>query len=318
MELTRIPKPEHGSLEWLRARHKDERGLARISASVAACVHNEHEFQSAADLAVELLAPEPTETQTTAAMERGNRLEPVLIEWASSLMGNTLQTPSEMFCYSEAGVRLIATLDAVDEQGGVVEVKTTRRRWNGVLPRYWYWQGVQQAICTGTDVITWVIFDSDLELHTHEQRVTSDEKRIHIEACREFLGQIDMGFIPESAEMSYDNVVDLFRNRPDEDDKNFVELDADIVLLVMRLDDIKKKKQALSESEDAIKAEIGMMLGDREMGLYDGNTVVSWKHTSRKTFDLKRFEAEHPALADKFRKTTTTRTMRIHYKGEQQ
>lgn len=313
MELTRIPKPEHGSMEWLKTRHRDERGLARISASAAACIHGEHEYKSAADFAIELLADDPEETETTPAMERGNRLEPVLIDWAGAMIGKTLQTPQEMYCATDAGVRLIATLDAVDGQGEVFEVKTTRRRWDGTLPRYWYWQGVQQAICAGVDKITWIIFDSDLNLHFHEQTVTSDEKQIHITRARDFLGDIDMGEIPKDVTLSYDNVAKLHKDGPSGET---VEMDEDIIVLLMRLEMIDERMKELEESKSAVKAEIGTMMGNAEYGTFDGNLVVTWKRHKRTIFDQKRFQSEHPAMFDKFQKTSHSRIMRIVKKGE--
>lgn len=308
-----IPKPEHGSLEWLRVRHRDERGLARVSASVAACVHGEHEFKPAGDFAVELLADEPEVTETNAAMERGNVLEPVVIDWASRIIGKTLQTPQEMFCYTEPGVRLIATLDAVDGNGGVYEVKTTRKRWNGVLPRYWYWQGVQQAICAGVDKITWVIFDSDLEITFHDQIVTSDEKQIHISAVREFLSDIDLGEIPAAAELSYENVTKL--NLGGEPGQS-VELEGDVFALLEELRHTQGIKKMSENREAQLKAQIARAMGEAEFGTIDGNVAVTWKHQSRTSFDQKRFQAEHPALFEKFQKSTKTRVMRIINKGE--
>ena len=107
---------------------------------------------SAADLASQLLSPTPPEpTKPNAAMERGNRLEPTLIKWVADNQKLNIVTPDEMYCYEEDGVRLLATIDAMSlaEQGyeRVFEVKTTNKQWLNVLPDYWYWQGVQQALC---------------------------------------------------------------------------------------------------------------------------------------------------------------------------
>jgi len=38
---------------------------------------------------------------------------------------------------------------------------------------------------------------------------------------------------------------------------------------------------------------------------------VTWKNSTRTSFDAKQFEAEHPALYAKFKKTSKFRTMRI-------
>ena len=110
---TRI-KPEHGTADWLAARWKNESGEPQITASVAAVVHGAHPFKTAADLATELLAPEPPQPETpNSAMERGNRLEPTLIKWAADRLNKVLYTPDVLYCYEEDGVRLMSTLDAL-------------------------------------------------------------------------------------------------------------------------------------------------------------------------------------------------------------
>ena len=204
-------KPTHGSPEWLAVRWKNNDGLARISASNAAAVHNEHPFMSGAELAVQLLSDEPPQPeQENRAMQRGNTLEGPVRDWAGQLLNDPLITPCVMYAYEEDGVRLVATIDAVNEHGDVFEIKTKRGRWNGQLPKYWYWQGVQQAICANKDSITWVVFDSDLDIQFHKQVVTSDEKQVHISACRNFLAAIDMGMIPDGATATYRDLSNLY------------------------------------------------------------------------------------------------------------
>ena len=135
--LYTVSKPTHGSEEWLKVRWKDEQGRARISASVASSIHGANKYTSLADLCTELLAKEPPKPkEINAAMDRGNRLEPVILEWFAELEGITVTTPDVMyaFCTEDGAVRLIATLDGMTEDGTPVEVKTTTRKWDGKLP----------------------------------------------------------------------------------------------------------------------------------------------------------------------------------------
>jgi predicted phage-related endonuclease len=71
------------------------------------------------------------------------------------------------------------------------------------------------------------------------------------------------------------------------------------------------RKRKLPLVEEQIKGEIAMLLGDAEYGSVDGTQVVTWKNSTRTSFDAKQFEAEHPALYAKFKKTSKFRTMRI-------
>lgn len=303
-----LAKPQHGSSEWLAIRWRDHNGLARISASNAAAVHGQHPYLSGAQLAVELLRDEPPVPQEqNRAMLRGNTLEEPIRGWAAQLLSKSLHTPDTMFAYEEDGVRLIATLDAMDEDGEVYEIKTKRGRWTGELPDMWYWQGIQQAICADVDSITWVIFDSDLDIQFHKQVVTSDEKRVHIERCRQYLAAIDMGMVPDDASMTYRDVSDLYPNS----NKTSVELGSDVAKLVH---EYNERTSVMSMHEDRlgkIKTEICELLGNSESGTIDNEVVVTWKTATRTSIDTKRFEAEHPALAAKYKKQSTYRTFRV-------
>ena len=172
MKLYTVNKPEHGSSEWLYLRHRNENGQTRISASEAAAVHGEHRFVTKYGLAVAKMAEHPQESEQNRAMERGNRLEPTLLKWLGDEIGIELAEPSVMFAADAPNCWLIATLDGVDDNAArhkshpeiVAEIKTYNREWTGELPPYWYWQGVQQAICADVDQIIWGVFDRTLDL----------------------------------------------------------------------------------------------------------------------------------------------------------
>jgi predicted phage-related endonuclease len=316
MNTFTVPKPPHGSAEWLAVRWKNKDGLSRISASNAAAVHGEHKYLTPARLAAELLQAEaPLPQEVNRAMQRGNTLEEPIRIWAGQLLGTVLTVPCVMYCFEDAAVRLIATIDAIGEAGEVCEIKTMRGRWNGQLPRMWYWQGVQQAICCGRDSITWVIFDSDLDLQFCVQRVTSDEKQIHLDKCREFLAAIDMGMVPDWIVTTFE---DLQIMHPTGNNTS-VELDRRSAGLVSTyLEHMRVAEQFEQKAKEA-KARLCELLGDAEFGTVDGEVVVTWRTTTRSMFDTKKFEADHPALAAKYKKKTTFRTFRaVDNQGEEQ
>lgn len=308
----RIPKPPHGSQEWLTARWRDEDGNPVITASMAACVHNENKWTSPADYALELMSDAPpAPKEATAVMERGNKMEPILLQIAANDFKDQdvdILTPDVMYGYKTDGVSLLATLDGISTNGEPIEVKTTRNRWTGELPRTWHWQGVQQAICADSDSVQWVIFDSDLTIHYHLQVVSSDEKQAHITACESFLNEIAMGRVPFAETATLDAVAQRYPG----DEGGTVELDESMSGLIEQLREAREGKKHFSEMEDAIKAKLGMALGDAEEGTINGQRVVTWRQQSRTSFDAKALEKEHPALFKKFQKTGTYRVMKVH------
>lgn len=304
-----IPKPTHGSPEWLAVRWRDEEGRARISASVAAAVHNEHPYTSAGALALELLAEQPPQPkEMNDAMLRGNSLESGIREWAASIKGTPLFEPDNMYTYNDDGVRLIATLDAEDIEGRVHEIKTSRRKWTGVLPRHWYWQGVQQAICANVSEITWVIMDSSLQIFFHTQVVTSDEKGQHIQACRNFLAQIDMGMVPDGAAFDYETVQNA---HPEAEPGTKVELDEEHAELLRQYATLKSAVEEMTDAMDGTKAKICKFMGDAELATIDGQVVCRWKTSTRSSLDSKKLEADHPTLAARYKKQSQYRTFTV-------
>jgi len=308
----RIPKRDRAN--WLVDRWINERGEKRIAASAAAAVHGQHQYISVADLATELLSETPPQPkETNSAMDRGIRLEPPIRQWASDVIAKSLIEPQELFCYEEDGVRLLATIDSMTDDGQVYEQKTINKIWRGELSDHWYWQGVQQAICTGVDEIHWVIFDSTLDLTFYTQKVTSDEKRVHIEACRKFLAFIDMGMMPDDAVIEYHHVATRHPEGKGGVD-NSKELGQGALALLERYLLAKEQIRQAEQEESLVKAELCAMLGDSEYGLINDQLLCTWKTSSRTSFDTKKFEAEHPALAAKYKKQTTYRTFRVNGK----
>jgi len=202
---------------------------------------------------------------------------------------------------------MIATLDAIDEEGTPYEVKTTKKRWDGELPDHWRWQGVQQAICAGSTAVEWVIFDGSMELHRHTQFITSDEMEIHKNEVRLFLSSIDDGLMPENATPTFAEIGEMY---PESHSKS-VDLDEFDLQTIEHLKEVKDQIATLEEIESKLSAQIGSVLQDAEVGLYGGEEVITWKTMKRDSLDTKALGQAHPALVAKFRKTTQYRQMKI-------
>ena len=309
----RIPKATHGSQDWLNQRYQDEDGNRRISASAAAAIYGLHPFVPADVYAAELLSGvAPTPQPPSKAMDRGNRMEAMIIEWAGDLLGVSFTTPDELFCYdNDNGCHLIATLDGWNEDTKhILEVKTTTRDWRGELPDYWKIQGVQQAICSGADRVTWAIFDPSLDLHLYEQSISPVEIEEHISAAEKWLSAIELGITPEGVQYSYETISTRFQQVSDEP----AELPAQASELVDQLRHVKSELASYKQLEDRLKAELCQLIGPSQVATINGETVATWKSFSREFFDVKRFQAEQPALAEKYTKKTQSRTLRL--KGE--
>ena len=308
----RIPKPEHGGQVWLNTRFRDKHGNKRVSASAVAAIYGLHPFVKKDTYAAELLSDiPPTPIPPNPAMERGNRLEPLMIEWASDKLDIPFDTPEEMFaCDSEHGARMVATLDGFYEDENmrkVLEIKTTTRQWEGRLPDYWRIQGIQQAICADVDQIIWAVFDPSMILHIHLQTVTPAEQAEHISAVEQWLNAIELGMTPAGVEWSYETVQTRFAKSSN----STVELPSEIGDKIAQLRHVRNELASYREMEDKLKAEICELIGEADTATIGGRTVATWKSQTRETFDAKAFRVAYPELAQQFTKQVNTRTFLI-------
>jgi putative phage-type endonuclease len=317
MRRKTILKPEHGSIEWLRLRQRDETGYPVVSASEAAAVHGEHRYKTKWALAYDKIADEPEATETNRAMERGNRLEPVILEWVADEIGEQVYTPEVMYSVTSGGASLIATLDGIvgeqDNPKRVVEIKTYNRQWDentdidgrGPLPSHWFWQGVHQAACAGVDEVLWGIFDSTLDLHLYTQKMDSGIIGKHVGRVSDFCRHIASGNVPSEWEHTYD---DLAKALPvNEETREIGAYEA----LLAQLRTVQAQKKDIAAHEDELKAEIALALDGSTVGTIGGNTVVTWKQQSRSGFDQKTFASEHPELYSQYKTTSTFRVLRL-------
>lgn len=311
----RISKPEHGGQEWLNIRFRDEQGNKRVSASAVAAIYGLHPFVKKDAYAAELMGDvAPTPIPPNPAMERGNRLEPFVLEWAADKIGIPFTTPEEMFaCDSSNGARMVATLDGYYEDGNtrqILEIKTTTRKWEGELPDYWRIQGIQQAICADTDEVTWAVFDPSMILHLHRQTITGSEMAEHISAVESWLNAIELGMMPSGVKWSYETVA----TRHKRSISKVQELPEDTLDLFDKLRHVRSELQSYKDLEDRLKAQICDLIGECDTAVINGTTVATWKAQERTTFNAQAFKEAYPELHKQFSKTTTTRSFLL--KGE--
>ncbi len=311
----RIAKPTHGGQDWLNIRFRDEQGNKRVSASAVAAIYGLHPFVKRDQYAAELLGDvAPTPIPPNAAMERGNRLEDPIMNWAADRLGVPYVTPDEMFvCDSTNGARMVATLDGFYEDGDVrqvLEIKTTTRQWEGNLPDYWRIQGIQQAICADVEEVMWAVFDPSMNMHMYLQKVTPAEQAEHISAVEVWLNNIELGMVPPGVKWSYETIQARYQKPVN----RIQELSSDTRELFDRLRHVRNELASYKEMEDQLKAEICELIGDADSAVIDGTTVATWKPQSRSSFDAKAFKEAYPELASQFTKTTNTRMFLL--KGE--
>ena len=78
-----------------------------------------------------------------------------------------------------------------------------------------------------------------------------------------------------------------------------------------KIQNIKAQVKELEAQEDGLKARVLLSLENAETLLYQGVKVATCKTQTRTSFDAKAFEKDHPDLYAQYKKTSSTRVLRI-------
>jgi predicted phage-related endonuclease len=312
--MERIPKPKHGSKEWLMERWRDDQGCCVFGASDIPALMNASPYKTRGELFADKLN-EPEPQAESAIFRRGNLLEKPLLEAAADFLNHDIYTPD---CMYRDG-RLTVTLDGVDnsiQPEYIVEAKTTTRysiNDENDLPDEWLWQGwAQQAVLECSNV--WFsVLDRDLRISVvplPKNEVAIDALRLEAQVFGDW---IDQGFVPDEElnNFSADDITRIYKVEP-----TSVELDVVVVDWLVALEDARQQSKQATELETKAKDAIAQMLKGNEVGLVNGVQVVSWKQQAGKmSFDITRLKNEHPELVKEYEKQGNPyRVMRTHRK----
>jgi predicted phage-related endonuclease len=303
-------KPTHGSLEWLTLRHRDEQGRIRFGASEAPVLMGVSKYRNITDLAIEKWS-EPEVKEQNDAMLRGHILEPALLEYASQVLGEQLNTPDEMF----SNGRFIATLDGITEDGEtIVEAKTsTAYSCDDPMPRDFYWQAIAQLACNPDAArVIFVVLDKRMRLATPQHWVVDavfaqDDIAELMVRADEVGEMLDNKQLPPGSPMTEDHVKALYPSP-----SGTKELGTAGIVAVTRYQAAKAAKDDAESEEKSARNELTALLGDAEVGTVDGQQVVSFKSRSTGArLDTKQLELDYPEIVAKYRKPAgTTRVLK--------
>ena len=309
--MERIPKPKHGSKEWLLTRWRDDLGRCVFGASDIPALMNASPYKTRAELFADKLN-EPVEQAESAIFRRGNLLEKPLLEAASHELGFAFFTPNTIY----RDGRLSVSLDGVDntiQPELIVEAKTTTRysiHDSSDLPAEWLWQGwAQQAVLQCP--VWFSVLDRDLRISVvelPENAAAIDSLCLEAEVFGEW---VDTNSAPldEINNFSADDIARIFQVAP-----TTIDLPNEAGEWVLQLEEARALAKQAAEQEARAKDELARMLLGNEIGFLHGQRVVSWKQQDGKTsLDTKALREAHPELVKQYEKQGNPyRVMRTH------
>jgi len=306
-----IPKPKHGSQQWLLERWRDEEGRCVFGASDIPALMNASPYKTRGELFADKIN-QPIEQTESAIFRRGNLLEKPLLEAASEQLGHIFFTPDQMY----RDGRLSVSLDGVDnaeKPSMIVEAKTTTRysvHGSSDLPAEWLWQGwAQQAVL---DCPVWFsVLDRDLRISVVEMPdnpVAIDSLLLEAEV---FGNWVDTNNAPldEINNFSADDIARIWKVTP-----TTIDLPNEAGEWVLQLEEARALAKQAADQEAKAKDALAQMLLGNEIGLLHGQRVVSWKQQDGKaSLDTKALREAHPELVKQYEKQGNPyRVMRTH------
>lgn len=292
MTALTIPKPPD-RLDWLKAR----KGF--FNASDVPCLYDSHPHRDIADVVADKLAPEVVDGGQTEAMDRGVRLEPVMLEWLGDRLGVRVVTPDVL----HVNGCLMATLDGepVGADDVWVEAKTTAERWDAV-PTHVYWQVAAQAAASGRRECHVVWIDSDLRFKTAVVVPHPEHVEDVLARAETFMAFIEMGMTPEGVQLTADHVLTMF---PRPEVGTWVTLDDAGRDAIVAWEEARTERIAAEKREKALKGPVATLLSGAEGAKYQGLPIVTWRcNKDGEGFIVGEHEAGEPECHAKYTRTT--------------
>lgn len=308
--MEKIPKPEHGSEQWLLNRWRDSEGRTTFGASETPALMGSSPYQSRAGLYVAKSQP-PKPSEDNPVFRRGHVLEPALLGEASYLLGGIpIVTPEVQYRRG----RFTISMDGVDNEDSPtigVEAKTTTKysiSSSADLPAEWLWQGWTQQYVLGCP-IKFIVLDRNLAI-TMVDLPDNPSAIEQLQTQAEWLGRlIDAQELPEWDLDDFDSedISAMYKYTP-----TSIDLPATAVDLVWVLEDARSQRRAAEKAEQAAKDAIARLLQGHEIGTVDGQPIVSWKeYKGRMSLDTKALQLAHPELCAEYQKQGASfRTMK--------
>lgn len=251
----------------------------------------------------------PMPTQDNEAMAIGRALEPFVLDMYERVTGVKLTRNPETMRHAKYPF-IIANLDAY-VPGLVVEAKTAfdGRDWGeegtDEIPPDYYCQTQHYMLVTGYPVADVPVFLRGEHSNAFRvYNVAADEQfqQRMIAACIDFWGLVESRTPP--APVTFEEMAQNWHHQAQETPHIIREANGDDIEDLSRLKTCKMHIATLEEEAERLTRCIQSRMRNADTLIMDGKTLATWKaHEGRKVFDGKRFEADHPDMAEQYRKT---------------
>lgn len=307
--ITKLPIKDMSREDWLAERRKS------IGGSDAASVLGLNPWNSAYSLWAEKTgAVIPEDISDKEAVRLGNDLEQYVAERFMEATGKKVQR-SNYIWYNSDYPFAHANPDRmlVGESAGL-ECKTTSsyeiagQLKDNEIPRNWYCQMIHYMMVTGAErwYLGALVFGKGF-FWFDVQRNNAEIAALAL-AEKDFWRMVEDRVPPaiDGSEASSEAIKTIYKDSIPGSSVDLSICGANIETYNALCKQIKELEFLKLEHENQIKD----CLGNCESGFY-GATKITWKASSRKTFDRQLFEKHHGLIPDEYFKVSETRTFRV-------
>ena len=300
-----------GDEEWLAQRTKG------VGGSDVAAIMGLSPWKTPAQVWLEKTGRvEPEDISAHPYVQFGNIMEPVVGRLFAERHPDFRVRRVNAICQSVERPWAQASLDFEVNDGtswGVLEIKTARsaKDWADGVPYHYLTQVVHYLDVTGRAYAYVAVFFRD-SCEFAEYRVERDEE--DIEAVRSAVDDFWLNYVQADvmpAVVGTQGEASSLARYWGSGGDDLVEAGADADELVAAYQDAAERERVAKADKTAASTRLIELIGGHK-GLTTDTSRVTWVRASTRSFDRKRFEAEHPDLYEQYLRTSVTnRGLRI-------
>lgn len=295
--------------EWLKNRQ------VGIGGSDASAIAGLNSWKSSIQLYMEKKEENPKEIKSLR-MELGNKLEGLVAELFTEETGLKVRNVNGILKNEQYQFALANIDRSIVGEKAFLECKTTNsfalKEWEEGVPPHYEIQCLHYMAITGAThcYIAALIGNSDFIWHKIERDQETIDYLMQIE--KEFWEENilkDIVPLPDGTDAYSEYLKEKYKKSNGKEIELHLLKDGPQKLL--RYDEIVSDIKALESEKKFIEQEIQLHMEEFEVAKI-GKRKITWKNSSRTSIDSKKLKSEMPEIAEKFMKTSTSRTFRIN------
>lgn len=294
--------------EWLAIRRQ------YIGGSDAGAVMGMNEYKSAYTLWAEKTG-KVAEFEGNTTTRVGAYLEDLIAQMFTEETGKKVRKKNQIMVNDEYPWACANVDRMVIGESAVLEIKTTnsfpamKKIKGGDYPSQWYCQMTHYLAVTGCKKAYLAVLVNCRELHIFELERDEDEIASLMKAEAEFwkLVETNTAPAPDGLQSTTDTIGEIY-SQSNGSAVNLLKYDS-LLAAYIQLSD---KEKAAKKEKDAVANKIKAYMGNASSG-ESMNYKVSWANQERRTFDVKRFAADHRDInIDSYYNISSFRTFKVN------